>query len=396
MFRKNFPDAPRPYARPNLRHSGSIREQLKASWLTAVIGCVLFLAGMTLLFWNEGQAVQMARSLEEAMNAVIAVQHTFVVLAENNGKLVHLSGTLHVGEPLTEPEYGVAVPAVKLKRRVQMYQWVEEEHSSELVPGEHAYVDSRYSYVMEWRDKLIDSTLFHSMSHHNPKEFPLKSTVYVSEYVNVGSYVFSAALKDKFSDFVLVTSDERPERRDIKLHAGLYYHSQDVWNPEIGDIRVQFSYAGKAGEVVSIVGMQDGKEIRPYQTLAGDEILMLRYGYMSVEEMFLEEQARNQWLTWAYRGLGWFMMFLGANCLTDILRCIVSRYSIVYNLLVLGINSINLAVSTSLSLLVISFAWIWYRPLLGGFLITGAAVPFLYSAVRLYRGDHRESRYRRL
>lgn len=218
----------------------------------------------------------------------------------------------------------------------------------------------------------------------------------MSEYVSIGSYVFSAALKDKFTDFVLVTSDERPERKDIKLHAGLYYHSQDVWNPEIGDIRVQFSYAGKAGEVVSIVGMQDGKEIRPYQTLAGDEILMLRHGRLSVEEMFLEERARNQWLTWAYRGLGWFMMFLGANCLTDILRCIVSRYSIVHDLLVLGINSINVAVSTSVCLLVISFAWIWYRPLLGGFLITGAAIPFLCSAIRLYRGDHKETRYRRL
>jgi hypothetical protein len=40
---------------------------------------------------------------------------------------------------------------------------------SEVMPGEHAYVDTRYSYVMEWRDKLIDSNLFHSMSHHNPK-----------------------------------------------------------------------------------------------------------------------------------------------------------------------------------------------------------------------------------
>jgi hypothetical protein len=74
--------------------------------------------------------------------------------------------------------------------------------------------------------------------------------VYVNEHVSVGSYVFGAALKEKFTNFVPVTSDERPESKDIKLHAGLYYHSQDVWNPKVGDFRVQFSYAGKAGEVV--------------------------------------------------------------------------------------------------------------------------------------------------
>ncbi|XP_069692898.1 transmembrane protein 43 homolog isoform X2 [Periplaneta americana] len=324
MYRSNFPDAPRPYSTSHQRRrSGSIKEQLKASWLTAIIGCIMFSSGMWLLFWNEGQAVQTARSLEEAMNAVVPVQYTAVVMEENNGKLVHFSGALHVGEPLAEPEYGVSVPAVKLKRRVQMYQWVEEEHNREVVPGDHEFVDASYSYTTEWRDKLIDSSLFYSISgHHNPKEFPLKSTVYVSEHVSVESYVFGSALKEKFSDFILVTSDERPERKDIKLHAGLYYHSQDVWNPEVGDIRVQFSYAGKAGEVVSVVGMQLGNEIRPYQTFSGDEILMLRHGRLSVEEMFLEERARNQWLTWAYRGLGWLMMFLGANCLTNILRLI--------------------------------------------------------------------------
>ena len=61
-FLLQFPDAPRPYIRPNLRHSGSIREQLKASWLTALIGCVLFAAGMRLLFWNEVRTVYVKAS----------------------------------------------------------------------------------------------------------------------------------------------------------------------------------------------------------------------------------------------------------------------------------------------------------------------------------------------
>lgn len=78
----------------------------------------------------------------------------------------------------------------------------------------------------------------------------MKTHVYVSQIVKVGQMTIGDVLKQKFMDYVEVTSDERPERRDIKLHLGIYYHCEDVWNPKVGDIRVQFYYAGLAGELV--------------------------------------------------------------------------------------------------------------------------------------------------
>ena len=35
------------------------------------------------------------------------------------------------------------------------------------------------------------------------------------------------------------------------MHAGLYFHAKDVWESEVGDVRVQFSYSGREGEQVN-------------------------------------------------------------------------------------------------------------------------------------------------
>ncbi|KAJ8684217.1 hypothetical protein QAD02_020009 [Eretmocerus hayati] len=356
----------------------SVMEQFKESWLTAIIGLILLASGMCLFVWNEGRAVKMAYSLDEALNNIAVIQNTFKLIPEFENRLVYLSGPLTVSEPLTEPDYGVMVASVKLKRRAQMYQWIEIEEEKNY-PGS-IEPDKHYYYTTEWKDKLIDSSSFYiKFGHENPTEMPVKSQVQISDEVKIGNFALGMKLKETFKDFMEITSDERPERRDIKMHAGLYYHGSDLWEPKVGDIRVQISYAGRAGDTYSVVGKLVNGVLEPYITSHGQEILLQRKHTVSVDQMFHLEHVDNYWRTWTIRGLGWLIMFLAATCLANILKTIILNSNVLCG--IIALESLTISVSMSLSFLVIGFAWVWYRPVVGLGLALASILPFMYSTM---------------
>ncbi|EFN75462.1 Transmembrane protein 43-like protein [Harpegnathos saltator] len=353
----------------------------------------MFAIGMCLLFWNEGRAVRVAYSLDEALQNIVVISNPTVLLPEYQGCLIYLSGHLVISEPLTEPDYGIVMSSVKLKRRVQMYQWVEIEEERSY--GGMTEDEKHYYYTTEWKDKLVDSDHFYIRTgHHNPKEMPIKSQLQIADEVKIGAYTFGAELKKKFNDFMEVTSDERPERKDIKMHSGLYYHSVDLWNPQVGDIRIQFSYAGKSGEVCSVVGLLEKDVIKPYYTHHGEEILLQRKHKISVDQMFHLEHVHNYWRTWTIRGLGWLVLFVAATCLANILKTIILNSTFLCG--IIAVESLTISVSMSISLLVIGFAWVWYRPVIGLCLALASILPFIYSTLTTRSTSQQRENYRRL
>lgn len=363
-------------------------EEFERSWLKSLIGILVFCGGVYLLTWNEGRAVHHHHSLEETYNNAISLNPFEKLHTEYDGRVVHITGNLVVDEPLTEPEYGISIQAVKLKRRVQMYQWVEErsprsDDNDDIIQQKS---DTDYYYVTEWRDKLVDSSSFYiRRGHENPTEIPLKTVTYIAPYVKVGPLTLSQELKDKFNDFTEFTSDERPDRRDIKLHLGIYYHCQDIWNPEVGDIRVQFYYAGLAAEPVTIIAKQENGVLVPYTTSKGKKIALLRYGDLNITEMFSAEHWDARAETWKLRFYGGVFIYFATICWSRLLKIIFNKLPYLSNIISGEATDVkNFLVAGSVALFIIAFAWIAYRPVIGASLIFAAISPFLYCIMGVY------------
>ena len=157
--------------------SDSFTETTSTSWFQRigksfkgiVVGLCLFIAAFPLLFWNEGRTIKQTKSLKETeANLVLATSDE--VNQDNEGKPVYMTGDAKTEEELSDDFFPVTVNGFKLKRNVEMYQWVEHEKSEtkkKLGGGEETV--TTYTYTKEWSDRPINSAQFnHPEEHENP------------------------------------------------------------------------------------------------------------------------------------------------------------------------------------------------------------------------------------
>lgn len=163
---------------------------------------------------------------------------------------------------------------------------------------------------------------------------------------------------------------------------GLYVAYQGIPDPaapQIGDMKIRF-YAAKPA-VVSVIAKQQGDQLVPYIAKAGNALAMLKTGSYTAEQMFVQAVQQNTFTTWLLRVLGFGIMFLAFRFMFAVLLSSFRRIPFLgsfFDLVSLGGSIFSILLAGILSLLTISIAWLFYRPLVAiGILVVVAAIAFL-------------------
>jgi hypothetical protein len=369
---------------------GRIGESIKG----VLFGLVLIVVSLPVLFINEGRAVKTSNTLNEGSKSVVTVSAE-TVDAGNDGKLVYVTGDTAVEGVLTDPNFKVSAEAVSLRRKVEMFQWEENtktETKKKLGGGEETV--TTYTYAKVWSDRVINSSGFHEkLRYENPKPAMVEK-VWVAERVTLGAFKLSPGLVgqvDNFTEVVANPAEELPvEIAGKKVHreAGVFYLGESPAAPAIGDLRVSHE-AARTG-AVSVIAKQTAGTFEPYIAKAGGTIEMLETGTVSAEAMFASAHKANKIMTWILRLLGFVLMFVGFSLLLRPLSVLADVVPFIGNIVGVGTGFVAFLLSLPLTLLMISIAWIFYRPLIGVPLVVAAIAGFAFLISKLMAQKKRE------
>ena len=344
--------------------------RLISSIMGVLIGIVFFVGSIPLLWWNESRAVQTERSLDEGAGVVVSSPADSVDPSKE-GKLVHMSGMVSTQQPVADDVLPVQAQAIKLIRKVEMYQWTETKSTrTERTAGGDEKTTTTYSYDKEWKEGRIDSSTFeYESGHENPPAPALASQTFVAEPVKLGAHKLAPQQIEKLeTETPLPIGAEAAEQlpaelSEVKVANGNFYIGESDRKPVLGDVRISYSVVKPMP--VSLAAMQDGDTFAPYQAKEGDQLLLVEEGIYDAAAMFEKAQQVNTIVTWMFRVVGFFVMFIGMALVAKPLTVFVDVIPFFGTMIGAGIGTFSFLASAALSFMVIAIAWFFVRPLLG-------------------------------
>jgi len=362
-------------------------------------GILLIVAATVLLWWNEGRTVRTGDAIAEAQMVTEPIPSIDKIDSAFEGKMVYATGRAVTKDELTDPVFGVKVNAIKLRRKVEYYQWVEHRRSEKrqkLGGGEETV--TTYTYSREWVNHPVDSQSFKQMmGHENKTRIQTEAVDWLAPNVTFGAYRFPAFLTrsiggEKPLDISL-TDTQRAELQKaffapnasldasqvvgqqgasmIHTQTNTIYVGREPGSPSIGDVRVTF-FETPAAEV-SILAKVNGDTFVPFRASNGNTFSRLSMGVQDMNSMFDAAKSSNATMAWILRGLGVVLCIAGFGMIFAPLKVLADVIPLLGSIVGAGTGLVAGLLGSAWSLVIIAIAWIRFRPVLG-FCLLGAAL----------------------
>lgn len=362
-------------------------------------GILLIVAATVLLWWNEGRTVRTGDAIAEAQMVTEPMPSIDKIDSAFEGKMVYATGRAVTKDELTDPVFGVKVNAIKLRRKVEYYQWVEHSKSekrTKLGGGEETV--TTYSYSAEWVDSPVNSQSFKKREgHENKTRINSENMSWLAPNVTFGAYRFPEFLSrsiggEKPLDISL-TDTQRAELQKaffapnasldasqvvgqqgasmIHTQTNTIYVGREPGSPSIGDVRVTF-FETPAAEV-SILAKVNGDTFVPFRASNGNTFSRLSMGVQDMNSMFDAAKSSNATTAWLLRGLGVVLCIAGFGMIFAPLKVLADVIPLLGSIVGAGTGLVAGLLGSAWSLVIIAIAWIRFRPVLG-FCLLGAAL----------------------
>lgn len=352
----------------------SFWERLMQSLTGILVGLGLICAAGYGLFWNEGRAVQVERALTEGAGLAVTVNAARVDPA-NDGKLIHVTGESRAGRELRDADIGIAARGLRLDRKVEMYQW-REESRSETRDGQRV---TTYSYNRVWSDQPIDSSRFRRAADHRNPQMTFRSRTMLAQDATLGGFRLNDTAIGAISTGA--QREHRPSDDDLRAVAdrlgprarivdGSIFVGGDPGAPVVGDMRITFRVLPEGP--LSIAARQQGESFAAYRATNGQEIFLAQVGNRTSTEMFNQAQDDNRVLTWVLRFVGLLVMFLGWVLVFRPFVVLAEWIPLIGAVVAAGAGAVAVLLTLLVGLPIMALAWLWFRPVVAGIIITVA------------------------
>ena len=283
------------------------------------------------------------------------------VLEENEGKLVATYGKINTAslDTLTDSVYNVSIPAIKMKRKVEMYQWVEECETDD-------NDQEKCTYKKEWSDTLVDSSEFSDASYANPESFIVDEEEFYSQSVSMGAFELPERLLKNLSYNSQIKNQQLVEQyqNNIEEYTVQNNYISNVKDsvPEVGDIRISFVY--NSSKSVSVLAVQSDNSFKAYMSKKGESIFKIVDGEYTGEEMLENMAESNKFMKWILRIIGAFLIYLGFAALVAPIQVLTKNIPVLSNIVSASTNAIAFILGLAVSFIIIAVAWFRFRPVL--------------------------------